>query len=384
MTYISKTQISIKYTEGGFLKDQTTGENYIGDYILTSQGEYYAGKDNTNLVTKLILVDDSLGNRPPKPASPYKRDVQKFDLLKKNIKNFLRNTETIPSFKNIPTEEDYGRGYYDRYFTSRINNTNYIEISEETYNSISKKDGVYDHYLYEVNKLRWYITGNDVHKQNSLSIQRLQIIYPNLFLLFPILNEFLRPSSINREDLITEGGELYYADGSEYIGPYHIHPEQGPMVGAKHVSVAHAKLYYFSQLPNVGDKSYEDFTQQYRFVICYKCIQTESIIDGKFVNQIVSERYPKIVGCPRGFFESHEEAIQACPKIPIEGQVRDPGIISIPEPQSPTSPQQATELPSTRSIPSTPSTPSTPSYGGGSGGSGGSSGGSSGGGGGGY
>ena len=381
MAYISKTQISIKYTEGGFLKDQTTGKNYIGDYILTGQGEYYAGKDNTNLTTKLVLVDDSPGNRSSKPTPPYKRDVRKFDLLKKNIKNFLRNTETIPSFKNIPTEEDYDRGYYDRYFTSRINDINYIEVSEETYNSISKKDGVHDHYLYEVDKLRWYITGNDVHKQNSLSIQRLQVNYPNLFLLFPILNEFLRPSSINREDLITEGGELYYADGSEYIGAYHIHPEQGPMVGAKHVSVAHAKLYYFNQLPNVGDKSYEDFTQQYGFVICYKCVQVGSDLSKNPANQLVANKFPRINGCPKGFFEDQQEAIQTCPKVPTNGMVKDPGVIYTPEPSSTTNIQPATEIFSTRSVPSTPSTPSTPSYGGGSSGGGG---GSSGGGGGGY
>ena len=381
MAYISKTQISIKYTEGGFLKDQTTGKNYIGDYILTGQGEYYAGKDNTNLTTKLVLVDDSPGNRSSKPTPPYKRDVRKFDLLKKNIKNFLRNTETIPSFKNIPTEEDYDRGYYDRYFTSRINDINYIEVSEETYNSISKKDGVHDHYLYEVDKLRWYITGNDVHKQNSLSIQRLQVNYPNLFLLFPILNEFLRPSSINREDLITEGGELYYADGSEYIGAYHIHPEQGPMVGAKHVSVAHAKLYYFNQLPNIGDKSYEDFTQEYGFVICYKCVQVGSDLSKNPANQLVANKFPRINGCPKDFFEDQQEAIQACPKVPTNGMVKDPGVIYTPEPSSTTNIQPATEIFSTRSVPSTPSTPSTPSYGGGSSGGGG---GSSGGGGGGY
>ena len=347
MAYISKTQISIKYTEGGFLKDQTTGKNYIGDYILTGQGEYYAGKDNTNLVTKLVLVDDSPGNRSSKPTPPYKRDVRKFDLLKKNIKNFLRNTETIPSFKNIPTEEDYDRGYYDRYFTSRINDINYIEVSEETYNSISKKDGVHDHYLYEVDKLRWYITGNDVHKQNSLSIQRLQVNYPNLFLLFPILNEFLRPSSINREDLITEGGELYY----------------------------------FNQLPNIGDKSYEDFTQQYGFVICYKCVQVGSDLSKNPANQIAANKFPRINGCPKGFFEDQQEAIQACPKVPTNGMVKDPGVIYTPEPSSTTNIQPATEIFSTRSVPSTPSTPSTPSYGGGSSGGGG---GSSGGGGGGY
>ena len=153
------------------------------------------------------------------------------------------------------------------------------------------------------------------------------------------------------------------------------------MVGAKHVSVAHAKLYYFNQLPNIGDKSYEDFTQEYGFVICYKCVQVGSDLSKNPANQLVAHKFPRINGCPKGFFEDQQEAIQACPKVPTNGMVKDPGVIYTPEPSSTTNIQPATEIFSTRSVPSTPSTPSTPSYGGGSSGGGG---GSSGGGGGGY
>ena len=46
------------------------------------------------------------------------------------------------------------------------------------------------------------------------------------------------------ENLFTEGGELYYEDGREYKGPYHIHPGKGPMVGAVHIKGQHDILYY--------------------------------------------------------------------------------------------------------------------------------------------
>ena len=42
----------------------------------------------------------------------------------------------------------------------------------------------------------------------------------------------------------TEGQELYYLSGEEYIGEYHIHPTIGPMEGATHIDESHKKLYY--------------------------------------------------------------------------------------------------------------------------------------------
>ena len=40
---------------------------------------------------------------------------------------------------------------------------------------------------------------------------------------------------------------------------YHIHPISGPMEGAVHAMYPHPKLYYFNQLHNLKDTSYEDF-----------------------------------------------------------------------------------------------------------------------------
>jgi len=52
-----------------------------------------------------------------------------------------------------------------------------------------------------------------------------------------------------RSERTTDGEEIYYADGTEYIGSYHIHPTEGPMEGAKHTLISHSKLYYSNNLP---------------------------------------------------------------------------------------------------------------------------------------
>ena len=43
-------------------------------------------------------------------------------------------------------------------------------------------------------------------------------------------------------DLYTEGGEYQTSNGQDYIGPYHKHPEKGPMIGKKHTSQQHMYL----------------------------------------------------------------------------------------------------------------------------------------------
>ena len=50
-----------------------------------------------------------------------------------------------------------------------------------------------------------------------------------------------------QENLFTRGGEYLTEQGENYIGLYHIHPDKGPMVGAKHVSSPHSLLYRAGQ-----------------------------------------------------------------------------------------------------------------------------------------
>ena len=47
----------------------------------------------------------------------------------------------------------------------------------------------------------------------------------------------------NISNLYTDGGEYTLANGTEYVGSYHIHPDKGPMVGSEHMSEPHELLY---------------------------------------------------------------------------------------------------------------------------------------------
>ena len=55
-----------------------------------------------------------------------------------------------------------------------------------------------------------------------------------------------------KENLFTNGGEYKLPNGEEYIGPYHLHPEQGAMVGARHTSLPHARLTPFTPIQRSG------------------------------------------------------------------------------------------------------------------------------------
>ena len=86
-------------------------------------------------------------------------------------------------------------------------------------------------------------------KTNNNNLRLLEQTFPFISSLFPILNEF----EIIDGPLTTTGGELYYEDGREYIGLYHVHPEKGPMVGAEHINEPHAFLNYSEELSSLTD-----------------------------------------------------------------------------------------------------------------------------------
>jgi hypothetical protein len=45
-----------------------------------------------------------------------------------------------------------------------------------------------------------------------------------------------------RSQLYTPGGEFTLPDGFDYVGPYHVHVNQGAMVGGFHKASAHDRL----------------------------------------------------------------------------------------------------------------------------------------------
>lgn len=245
MGYIPKSKLQVKQTPGDEFVYLETLKPYVGFYVELSDGTYYAGKNSRNLGEEIIkpqITPRSFGNST---------DFKKYQIIKKSPYRFLSKTKTLPQAKNIPTEKDYEKGQYIRYFAKRVNESlSYIEIDKDTYNSISKKRSEYDYNLYNVGSIKWDLINTP--KANRAALQITETKFPNISLLFPLLGEFQR---IVRTNLITEGDEYYLKDGTEYIGPYHVHPTKGPMTGAQHISDPHPRLFELNQLPqNIKDK----------------------------------------------------------------------------------------------------------------------------------
>lgn len=251
MSYIPQSKISVKTAIPDPLGDNFVSKSqptipYSGPYIETSEGKYFMGTNFANKGVELFLITDSLGDFSATFAKG--EDFNVYSSINSAPYGFLKKITQIPAFKNIPTEKDYEKGYYNRYFSSRVNQQfGYKEINVKTYESIKGQQGKYDHHLYNVELIKWAIKGN-VHQINQLTLIQNEITFPYLSYLFPLLNEFHRPDLIVQTHLNTNGEELYYADGTEYIGSYHIHPIEGPMEGATHELKSHNKLYYNSNL----------------------------------------------------------------------------------------------------------------------------------------
>ena len=312
MTYVPNSKIT-RGKSLGELAYKTTKKPYFGPYLQTSQGKYYVGSNPRNFGPELVFnlenIDNLLTEFPGLGVKRFSNQPKskKFNRNSPKIYKKIRNTISIASTKPQPKEMDYVRGNFLRFFAKRINGNSCIEISAETYNKLLSKDPLYDCDLYDIGSIRWFITGNNVHQQNSISIKQHLDKFPYLFQTFPILNEYLQASPTVQENLYTSGGELYYGDGREYVGEYHVHPVQGPMEGAVHQNTPHDKLYYFNQLPQYQNLPYEEFLATYGKIECFKCIFRGG---NDFV---ISNSRSRLLGCPEDTYTTYNEAADHCP-----------------------------------------------------------------------
>ena len=235
--YIPKSTYTILETGGGEFISPTTGLFYKGPYIKTSQG-YYAGNNPSKLNLKLKRLKQRSKKAPVNNLLETTKTPPYF-FANPAVANFIKRTEKVIATKSIPTDKDYKRGYYMRYFAKRNNSLlEYYEIDKETYKSLSRKSKRYDYNLYTTDKIRWALEG-DIFKINENSLIDLERKYPNVSALFSKLNEF-------QKILYTSGKELEYEDGTEYIGYYHLHLGK-PMEGSYHRSEPHKTLRYIKQ-----------------------------------------------------------------------------------------------------------------------------------------
>ena len=87
---------------------------------------------------------------------------------------------TVP----IPNEDDYLRGYIQRYFARPSSNTqaDIIEIDRAQFLSHQQIGTGLDSKLYKVSQLRWKLTGKaiDIQEANQKSVKSMELFMPNI------------------------------------------------------------------------------------------------------------------------------------------------------------------------------------------------------------
>jgi hypothetical protein len=173
MAYQPKSQYKILKTLGGEYVYRGTETYHVGSYIKLSNGKYFAGNDLINKGKELTLYVSLPKN--------FSRDIktQIYNKLKPQKFLFLKNVKPLINTTPLPTNKDYAKGSFIRYFAKKNNiDGGYVEIDKKTYESIFKKKKEYDHNLYQVGKLTWALEGNVIDiNDNILSIKEAEFPY---------------------------------------------------------------------------------------------------------------------------------------------------------------------------------------------------------------
>ena len=334
MTYLPKNKYKILETSGNELQ-YLNGTPYKGFYIETSEGKF-AGDNPYGPGPRLISIEKVKTKQTVNNIFESDKVSEYYD-LRPGIVEFIKKTKPIISTKTKPQTKDYEIGVYVRYFAKKANSTiDYYEIDRKTYEQFKQKNKNYDFFSYTVGKLLWALEG-DVEKSNSSQLKLKERFYPNISSLFPNLREFSRDKILENQQ--AKPGEFVFRDdlNREYVGPYHVHPNRGPMVGAKHVASAHPRLVFTKDIEK-KDTLYIDTGKN-------------PIIHGHDI-------------------ELDNELIRLYKPSPINLSTQESGFTPSAEIRETRQQQGGTiyEQPTLPSPPpSTPSTPSTPSYGGGGG-----------------
>ena len=188
MQYIPKHKINQLLASDGELVFVKSGKPYVGPYIETADGKLYAGSNPYKLNRSILLKKVT-----PTPTSftfSVERDTRIYNVVNKKLKSDVAKFKPIPATKPQPTEKDYEKYKFKRYFVKRINSQfGYFEIDKKTYDSINGKKQEYDFYLNEVGQIEWALVG-DTKIINLNTLRNAELEHPGLSLCFNNLEEY--------------------------------------------------------------------------------------------------------------------------------------------------------------------------------------------------
>ena len=190
----SKIKPNKKTSGGEFILN---GEFYIGQYYETFDGQFFTGANPIiGKNERLVKAKEYLGSGgingeivPKSIKDNYNRNKRPTNRLSEPIESFSGKALNLssPNFKGQPTayfpiilDQDYVKGYINRYFIKRTNSKGYItEISQNEYAAVQSGNVPYDVSFWHAIKIQWKLTGPLNAKRISQYHTRAGIIDTN-------------------------------------------------------------------------------------------------------------------------------------------------------------------------------------------------------------
>lgn len=166
--YISSSQIvETGYTQGNQFVISYNQQSYKGFYHKDNQGRYWSEKEHT--INSFLLTLST-------PTQNFSLDnMIKNSYIGAKYTTLFTDTLDTPLLKSdfiVPTESNYAKGFFVRYFAQLKNSTQpyIVEINYKTYSNFSKDKNITNHYI--TASLLWQLTGpiNDIYSNNIRTI----------------------------------------------------------------------------------------------------------------------------------------------------------------------------------------------------------------------
>jgi hypothetical protein len=215
-----------------FRKGPQKGKVYNGPIIIY-RNRMFGGEKMTAEVEKKWEIMPRPSKSKQNDAS-YETDFEHmiYDGLKKQ---YAKKFNFPRAYQHVLTEKDIEKGEYTRFFVEREDEV--FEVPKTIYDYYLGMGTAYHKALKMAEiKMKLDVMSVDV---NAAAISEAAFIIEGI-LSYVSPHDYMETVQF----LYTAGDQLQYEDGANYIGEYHIHPQQGPMEGPVHLSTSHKQLYW--------------------------------------------------------------------------------------------------------------------------------------------
>lgn len=168
--------ITNRYTRGNEFALEN-GKPYSGRYYTTYTGESFTGINpvigaseplfplSLERTQRDFRTNFLTGDYTPNSAIPYETTTKRFELESNRL-------QELTPYYPAPSEDDYQRGYFTRYFAKNVSGPGYIfEISKKDWSMIQNGETPDNVLAYETADMLWQLTG----PKNNRRVSQYQV-----------------------------------------------------------------------------------------------------------------------------------------------------------------------------------------------------------------